>query len=225
MSTQENNPLKEAVAAKVRNKGRKVPALPTYFFETAGVEVQIRRLGPFTMDDIRKKLLKERKRPQPPTYPVEIGEMRVKVMEENPNDPGYIREVAEWQTWFQTSMAEKMLELMIDYCIVCEVDLDDVAQQREMLNIVDPELNATMSDRHVYIRYHLMCTPGDLEGVQKFILGQSMPTQEAVEEHIDSFPSNVPGEGPVQTPGAPIRVPLQPDAFMGIGVPMVRDIH
>lgn len=191
------------------SKGRKVPALPTYFFSSAGVEVRVRRLGPFTMDDIRKSLLKQRKRPVPPTFPVEVGEMRVKMNEPNPNHPAYLQEVREYDNWLRTATGEKMLDLMVNYSIVCEVDPAVVEDKRALLAMIDPALNEEYSDKEVYIRHHLLTSQEDIEGIQTFIMGQSMPTQEAVEEHIESFPGDVQGETSILTPGTPIRVPVQ----------------
>lgn len=191
-----------------RQKGRRVPELPTYLFEETGVEVHIRRLGPFTMDEIRKTLKKQRQPPTVPTIVVEVGDMAVKMREPNPNDPTYRQELQDYNVWLATSTGEKMVDLMVNYCIVVEPEPDIVAEKRELLALIDGELNATYSDREVYVRHYLMASTEALEGVQNFILGRSMPTQEAVEEHIESFPSDVQGEATVSTPGAPIRLPV-----------------
>lgn len=211
--TQEYNNTVVAGTPK-REKGRKVAPLPTYTFQSVGEVVSIRRLGPFTMDEIRKTLLKERKPPEPPKFPVEIGEASVKMMEANPNDPAYKMAVVEYNQWFSTATAEKMLALMIDYCIVCEVDEEIVAERRALLGLIDPDLakspeNGGYADRDIYIRHYLFQDAREMQEVQQFILGQSMPTPEAVQEHIDTFQGDVSGETPVSTPGTPIRVPVQ----------------
>ena len=192
-----------------RQRGRRVPPLPTYTFASSEVTVGIRRLGPFTMDEIRKKLLKDRKPPKPPVVTVPIGEMAVMMPEEHPDDPTYKREKAEYDVWLQTTVAEHMLNLMINYCIVCDVEPEVVEEKRGMLAMIDPAINDEYSDREIYIRYYLLGTPTELQEVQQFILGQSMPTPEAVQAHIDTFPSDVSGETPVLSPGAPIRLPVQ----------------
>lgn len=186
-----------------RQKGRAAP-LPEFTFPTTGVTVQIKRLGPFTMDEIRKKLLKERKRPEPPVVENEIGDARVKMKSPNPHDPDYIAAVMEYETWLQTSAAEIMLKMMMTYSIVCDVDMDEVEDKRTMLAMIDPEANNELSDREVYIKHYLMATEKDLGMVQAFILGQSMPTEEAVAAHIDTFQGDVPREEPIRTPGEPI---------------------
>lgn len=209
MTINSGNLVAHITEARTRSRGRKVPPLPTFLFEETGVEVAIRRLGPFTMDEIRKSLKRQRQPPPVPTVSVEVGEMRVKMQEPNPNDPEYRRTLAEYNEWLSTSAGEKMLELMVNYCIVCEIDDDIVEDKREMLKMIDPEIEESISDRDVYIRHYLMSSAEELEKVQNFILGKSMPTKEAVEEHIESFPSEVQGEGPVPTPGSPIRLPVQ----------------
>lgn len=191
-----------------KRTGRRAP-LPTYFFEGVGIEVQIKRLGPFTLDEIRKTLLKERKAPKPPVVLVEVGEDKVKLKEENPHDPDFIKETIEYNEWLNSQVAERMINLMINYCIVCEVESDVVEERRAMLGIIGADISEQYSDREVYVRHYLLSTADDLDKVQRFILGQSMPTQEAVQEHIDTFPGGVQGEGPLQTPGSPIRVPIQ----------------
>lgn len=191
-------------------RGRKAPPLPTYEFPDVGVTVQIRRLGPFTMDEIRKKLAKDRQAPKPPVIPVEIGEMRVKMQEPNPNDPAYRQELAEYDYWLQTSVGEKMMELMINYCIVADITDDEakeaILDKRAVLALIDPEAAETYGDKEVYIRHYLITSPAELTRLQQFILGQSMPTPEAVEQHIEAFPGDVQGETPVLTPGVAIRV-------------------
>ena len=190
-----------------RQRGRNAP-LPTYLFETTGVEVQVRRLGPFTMDEIRKTLQKEQKAPQPPRIQVRVGEADVPMWEENLQDPDYLQAVRDYHTWLSTSMANKVLDLMVNYCIVCEVDDEAVTDKRAMLGIIDPALNDEYSDREVYVRYYLLATPQDLESVQRFILGQSMPTEEAVQEHVDTFPGGVQGQAVVLPSSAEIGVPI-----------------
>jgi hypothetical protein len=192
-----------------QHKGRKVPPLPTFTFKSIGVTVSIRRLGTFAMDDIRKTLTKERKRPEPPTVVVEVGDMAVKMREPNPNDPTYKEQLAEYDNWLATTVAERMLGLMANYCIVCEVEDEIVEDRRIMLSMISPELNQEYSDREVYVRHYLLSDAKELQEVQAFILGQSMPTQEAVDAHIDTFQRDIPGEAPVSTPGTPIRLPIQ----------------
>lgn len=192
-----------------RQKGRRVPPLPTFTFKSLEVTVSIRRLGTFAMDDIRKSLMRERRRPEPPMVTVEVGEMAVKMKEPNPNDPAYLQELVEYDTWLSTTVAERMLALMCNYCIVCEVEDEIVEDRRVMLGMIDPALNGEYSDREVYVRHYLLSDSRELQEVQQFILGQSMPTQEAVDDHIDTFQRDVQGETTVLAPGTPIRLPLQ----------------
>jgi hypothetical protein len=201
-------PLTNVIQAKRRQKGRNAP-LPEYYFKNADVTVKIKRLGPFTMDEIRKSLMKQRQPPTVPILEVEVGEARTKMKEQNPHDPEYIRQSIEYNEWLNTTVAEKMLDLMVNYCIVCDIDDDakeEIADRRLALDIIDPDISKQFTDRQVYVQFVLMSSVEDMTNVQQFILGQSMPTPEAVESHIESFPGEVQGETPVRTPGTAIGV-------------------
>lgn len=203
-----NLELLTRIASRKMQQGRKVPPLPSFTFKETGVTVQIRRLGPFTMDDIRKKLLKERKPPEVPEVVVEVGDARVKTREKNYLDPDYVTARSEYETWLRTTIAEKMVDLMVQYCIVCDPEPEIVSDMRELAQQIDPEVNESMSDKQIYIRYYLLSSPQAVEEVQNFIMGRSMPTEEVVQEQIDTFQGDVQGEGPVPTPGSPIRLPV-----------------
>lgn len=195
-----------AAAIPVRQKGRRVPELPTYVFVETGVEVKIRRLGPFTMDELRKALRKERKPPKPPSIVNEVGDARVKIAELNFDDPGYKQELREYNAWLAQETGERMTNLMTNYCIIVEPEAAIVEEKRALLAMIDPTINDSYSDKEVYVRHYLMGSSEELERVQNFILNRSMPTEEAVQEHIESFPGDVQGEESVPTPGAPIRL-------------------
>lgn len=204
MTTYQDETEIEVPRTNGHQKGRKVPELPTYTFAVTGVEVKIRRLGPFTMDEIRKSLKKQRKPPEVPTVVVEVGDARVRLSEPNPGDPDYRRAVEEYNLWISTTIGEKMMDLMVNYCILCTVEEDIVTEKRALLAMIDPTINEEYSDREVYVQHYLLGTTDELESVQNFILGRSMPTEEAVQEHIDTFPGDVQGETPVRSPGTPI---------------------
>jgi hypothetical protein len=167
------------------------------------------------MDEIRKKLLKERKRPEPPVIEVEVGEHRVKMKEVNRADPNYIIEVNEYNQWLQQTAGEELINVMVHYSIVLpknetaeeEAEFKRIVEDgRFLLNLIDPKSDANLDDKTVYIKHYLFADPDDMQLAQAFITGQSMPTEEAVQEHIDSFPGDIPGEEPIRTPGAPIGI-------------------
>lgn len=210
-----NQPVIDLTTLKPRQKGRAAP-LPTFTFKSKGITVQIKKVGPFTMDAIRKKLLKERQRPEPPVITVEIGEARTKMQEINRADPNWLAAVSEYNQWLQETAGNELLNIMTHYSIVLpkwELDTDSeeyqefqeiVEDKRFLMNLVDPGSTETIEDKYIYIQHYLFEDAEEMQACQVFITGQSMPTEEAVQEHIDSFPDNVQEQEPVRTPGVPI---------------------
>lgn len=188
-----------------RQKGRKVPPLPTFTFPTSGITVSVRRLGPFVMDDIQQRLKKERAAPKPPMVSVEVGEERVRLLEANPRDPAYVREYQEWLEWLNNESARRLIDLMLHYCIVCEPDLEAVAEARLARKLIDNDDTVDdASDLEIYARFVLVQSPQDLTTFQSFVLSQSMPTEAVVQEHLETFPPTVPGETAVPAPSAEV---------------------
>lgn len=169
--------------------GRTPPPLPSFTFPTSGITVQIRRLGPFTSDELTKAVIRQHPRPQPPMNRVEIGgEVRD---EPNDADPDYVTSLAAWERAVRSHASEKLFDLVVNYSVVCEIDADAVEQARLMLQMIDSSAVTDASDRAVYVKHVCILSQEDVTKLLAFVTSQSQPTEEAVQAHVETFPGDV----------------------------------
>jgi hypothetical protein len=172
-------------------KGRTPPALPTYTFKDTGITVKLRKLSPFMGDQIGRTLRKEREAPQAPVNMVQYGDGKP-IAEPNLADPAYQRELANYENWVAAEAGKRMMELIIRAAIVIEdVDEDEVARVREVMEAVGAPIDPEMSDREVYIRFVCVGTQDDLEDLMGAATRRSQPTEAAIAENVAAFRSDV----------------------------------
>lgn len=175
--------------------GREAPEMPEFVFESSGKVARIRRLGPFTLDEIRTAVRIERKPPLPPTVKVNKGldDEPVWEFEENYADPMYRRALLQYEQDCRNMEAKTFVDWMIKYSVIIEPDLDEVAVIRQLL--VDmgrkPEAVEAMSDRELYVKHVCIKDQNDLMKLQTFVMGQSIPTEEQVAAAEATFPGDV----------------------------------
>lgn len=178
---------------KPKQKGRKVTSLPEFTFPGSGITVKIRQLGPFTLDQINRQVREELNPPDVPKVMVNYGtpEKADMHMEENPADPAYKEALAEYERKVEESGARKTIDTIIKHAVVVDVDQDEVEAMREFLldlEMSKEELDST-SDHMIYVKHVCIKTTRDLQDLQKFVIGESVPTEERVQAHEDSFRS------------------------------------
>lgn len=149
---------------------------------SSGVTVQIRKVSPFSLDAVRKLY----PRPQPPLVENDYGD-GVKRREPNPADPGYLQALEDHKALLATKITEAMLHLGIK----ADIDPGAVTAFREEIGALGVALDE--SDRMVYIRHILIQTEDDLQRLAEAITRKTMPTEEAVQEHLETFSGDVPG--------------------------------
>lgn len=192
-----------------KNRGRRVPEHPEFTFPDSGYIVRVRRLGPWTLDQIRVSLKKVRKPPSVPINRVpdqydETGENVIKWrMEANDADPQYKQDVKDYEDWLAETAGYRLLDIIVSTCIIIDPDdLDDgeiVAHRRALLKTGPSEIDEpgeydrhrqvveNMTDEEVFTRCVCLSTPHDMSDLQRFVMGRSMPTVEEVDEQIESF--------------------------------------
>lgn len=178
---------------KPKQKGRKVTSLPEFTFPGSGITVRIRQLGPFTLDQINRQVREELNPPDVPKVMVNYGtpEKADMHLEENPADPAYKEALAEYERKIEESGARKTIDTIIKHAVVVDVDLDEVEAMREFLldlEMPKEELDS-ISDHMIYVKHVCIKTTRDLQDLQKFVIGESVPTEERVQAHEDSFRS------------------------------------
>ena len=172
-----NNGEREAIAEQVVSGWREL-TLPT-----SGAVVRVRRIAPALLTDLRKDIRRRFPKPMAPMVEVSYGDE--KRIEANPAHPEYAEMLREHST--ESGMA--FLESLVKFACECETDAVRVAELRGLAG--DMELPA--DDHVLYVTRILLETKADIEVFQQVIMGLSQPTEKAVAEATERFPSDVPG--------------------------------
>lgn len=179
----------------VHQRGRVVPALPEHTFKDSGITIKIRKVGPTTQQRLAQQIMRELPEPQPPIIDTELGP------EANAADPAYM---AAYAAWDRETKVEHSQRLMLIAALECEVVIDDAARQdiarkKRHLKLVgipyddNPELTPEENEKVFYILHVAAGTPEDLAEFSAAVLRRSVPTEEAVQAQIATFPGDVSG--------------------------------
>lgn len=186
-------------SAGTKQKGRAAPPLPTFTFEGSGITVKVRRFSPFTLDAIGRRTRTISPPPKPPQKVVNYGtedEPNFKT-EDNLADPEYKEQLAKYEQEVNEAGGRQVIDTIINHAVVVDdIDLDEVEAMRSFLvdiGVPQDEVDA-MTDHSIYVKHVCIKTPDDLARLQRFVIGQSMPTDELVRSHEDSFRSDVQGQ-------------------------------
>lgn len=174
-------------------RGRSVSTLPEHTFKDSGITIKIRKVGPTTQQRLAQAIIKERPEPPIPMIDTELGP------EPNAADPAYI---AALETWNRETNSELRDRLMLIAALEAEVVIDDVARadiarKQRHLKIVgvpyeaNPDLTDEENEKVFYILHVAAGTPEDLREFGDAVLRRSVPTEEAVQSQIATFPGRV----------------------------------
>lgn len=188
----------ELFSALPKRKGRAVPANPKFVFPSSGIECEIRRLGPFTLDAINRQMRQEIKPPEVPKVIVNYGtdEQPDFKSEENPASEEYRQALADYEKKIEEKGALRMIDIIIENAVIIDVDLDEVNAMRKFLKqlgVTEEELNEE-SDHSIYVKHVCIKSTDDLSKLQEFVVGQNVPSEALVKAHEDSFRSDVQGQ-------------------------------
>lgn len=175
-----------------RQKGRIPPPekLYDFTFEGTGRVVQIRKLSALIRDEVRRQIKRrpEFAEPQPPIFEVDYGEGKIK--QPNRSHPVYQELLKEWNARITQEAGDRLADLVIARAVVCEVDTDAVAQMRATMAAIGTPLDE-YDDHHVFVAFVCIGPQQDYYDLLKVVFERSMPSPEAVQAHIDSFPGPV----------------------------------
>ena len=149
-----------------------------------GLALRIKRVSPFLAKDIRKKIKQEVARPNPPEQLVDYGDGNKK-FEPNVTHPDY---KAALNDYF-AEVGDLMLSELIAFGVECDYDAKAVAAFRAKAKGRGLELPA--DDLLVYVTRVVGLSQADVRALQDAILGRIQPTESAVKEAAESFPSPV----------------------------------
>lgn len=179
-------------------RGRAAPALPEHTFKDSGITIRFRKIGPATQQRLAQQVQKEMPEPDPPLVDTELGQ------EPNPADPAYQAAMQDWQR--QTGLALND-RLMAFAALEAEIEIDaalqaQIARTRRHLEYLgiwqdDERLTQEENDRILYVLHIACASPDDLREFGQALMQRSVPTEEAVQRHITTFPGDVPEPGRV----------------------------
>ena len=147
----------------------------------SGVTLQIKRISPMLLVDLRKQLKRGIAKPQPPLQEVLIGDE--KKMQPNEAHPDYLAALQD----YNADIGQLYIEAIIYLGVECEIDAASVLALRES----DLGEFLPKSDKVVYVSRIACESERDLTLMQNAILGRAQPTEAAVGESAESFPSQV----------------------------------
>ena len=176
-------------------QGRTAPALPEHTFKDSGITIRIRKVGPTTQQRLAQQIIKDNPEPQPPVVETEVGP------EKNEADPEYIEKLAAWNTETRNQLTQRLLLIS---ALEAEVEIDaeakqDIARKKRHLTVIgipyedNPDLTPEENDKVFYILHVAAATPEDLGEFSSAVMRRSVPTEEAVQAQITTFPGDVPG--------------------------------
>ena len=228
---------KRQVLDALKIKGRSGPEYPDFTFPSTGITVKIRRLGPFTIDAIgvssRKKKKQTSPRPEPPRHQVNYAadnEPPRYEWEENPADPEYKRQLVQWEEETGREEAMSIIDTIIRNAVILdlgEAELTEVAAARSFLRDIglDEEELAKITDHEIYVKHVCIKATSDLNLLQEYVIGESMPTEELIQEHEDSFKSGVQKTTHTPVPNATVGDKTQNGTGLGTGDSVVGPLH
>jgi len=200
-----------------RQSGRQAPPLPTFLFKSSGIEVKIRKMGPFTLDEIRLSMQRspDNKPPSPPRVQVNYGTSTDPQIEweDNPADPQYKKDLVDWQAAQTEKEGRQFIDTIVRHAVVVELGEDELEEVRHTRAFligmgIDKENIAALSDHEVYVKHVCVKNTDDLQRLQSEVIGQSIPTEALVKAHEDTFPSPVQEKASEGLAGAPLWNPI-----------------
>lgn len=194
------------IAANGHARGRRVRPLQRHVFRDSGIEVELRKMGPTTMQRLGEALRRECQK-LPPGHPNRLPEApreRVSVGGEerdevNDQHPDYLAALERWQRWAANEVSERYLRIAaVDYVIPLDVEEAEIRTEAQRVrrrlagegaelpyhDQYTPEEN----DRIVWLLHVAVATAEDLQELYSALLSRSAVSEEAVAAHVATFP-------------------------------------
>lgn len=190
--------LQEAVNGHVQ-KGRDVPPekLYPFTFEGTGRVVQVRKLSALLRDEVRRQVRRDPdfpKEPEPPMEEIDYGDRKLR--HPNRGHPVYTQLLKQWNEELNRESGERLVSLVIRRGVVCEVDEHAVKQVRADMAAVGAALD-DYDDHYVYVAFVCVGPSADYQELLRAVFERSIPSEEAVQAHIDSFRGALRGQEPL----------------------------
>jgi hypothetical protein len=221
------------LALNLTGVGREAPGLPLFTFKGSGKTCPVRKLGPFTLDEIRTAVRRERKPPPPPRVQVNKGDDDDPKLEweENPADPRYRDELVAYEQEMRSAESRAFIDKVLWYCVVTDTKTEEARAEVQAARDFLVELGRpkeevdAISDHMIYVKHVCIKSGADVQELQQFVMGQSIPSEEQIAEAEATFRGDVPGAPDRQLAYAEDGRAPQPVLVVGVGDPVVGDVH
>lgn len=188
-------------------RGRKVNARPRHLFRDTGIEVELHKLSPTTLQRIAEAVRAEaralpsgheHKMPEPPVERVDMGgEIRE---ERNETHPDYLAALEKWGRWAMAESNERFLRIAAITAIepvgISEDEIREEARRvRRVLALEGAEppyhdkYSPEENDRIIWLLHVAIGTTEDLQEFYQALTQRSNVQEEAVQAHISTFPA------------------------------------
>lgn len=188
-------------------RGRKANARPRHLFRDTGIEVELHKLSPTTLQRIAETVRKEaagypadhpHKLPEPPLERIDVGgETRE---ERNETHPDYLAALEKWGRWAMGESNERFLRIAAVAAIEpLDVTKEEISEEAERMRRILQAEGVTLpyydqytsaeNDRIVWL---LHCAIGSTEDLQEFyqaLTQRVTVSEEGVQTHIATFPA------------------------------------
>jgi hypothetical protein len=160
-------------------------SLKPYTIQDTGVTILIKKVSPL----LSGKLRRQYPPPKPPMQEVNYGtkeDPKIK-MEPNPAHPDHAQALSD----YEAEMSERMQVLLFKRGVVIELTDEMKEEVAELRAFWKEETNEEMEgdDKSIYLANIALGTQEDIEELLNAILRRTQPTEEAINEAKDSFPS------------------------------------
>lgn len=189
-----------------RVRGRRAPARPRHVFRDTGVEVELHKMSPLTMQRIAEAVRREARAlpeghehryPEPPVERIEVaGEVRE---ERNDRHPDHLAALDRWGKWAMNEINERFARLAaVDAVIPIGITDEEIAAEarrvRRRLNAEGVDLpyfdqyTPEENDRIVWLQHVAIGSAEDLQEFYQALTQRIAVTEEAIAESVATFP-------------------------------------
>lgn len=145
---------------------------------STGIQVKVKKVSPFTLAAVQKRYPP----PRPPMAPGVGGEL-----EPNDADPDYLQALED-----HTALrSEKVMQAL--FALGLDVEIDQAALTEFKASMAALDIEITGDDKQVYIRHIAIGTKEDMDLISQAVTRTTLPTEEAVQEHLDTFSGPISG--------------------------------
>ena len=194
-------------------RGRRTNARPRHLFRDTGIEVELHKLSPTTLQRIAEAVRAEaralpagheHKMPEPPVERVDMGgEIRE---ERNENHPDYLAALDRWGKWAMGEANERFMRIAaitaIEPLDTSDEEMAAAAQRvRRSLSLEGVELpyfdryTPAENDRIVWLLHVAIGSTEDLQEFYQALTQRSAVSEEGVQAHLATFPPAVSPNG------------------------------